>query len=158
MNMVDTAANCHTNLVIGGATNSFTIKLVDSTSTNPLNENAAANGLIAFDSANDPITGSTFAVSIHTTVGLLNVLRDAAAIAESNAPLVLAPTAFTNAFIFEKANSMGLKSGLYPGNNTNSHPLASIASRTSGLRCTPQLIHHHDLPRPQLRSDDLLDG
>lgn len=74
--MVDTAANCHTNLVIGGATNSFTIKLVDSTSTNPLNENAAANGLIAFDSANDPITGSTFAVSIHTTVGLLNVLRD----------------------------------------------------------------------------------
>ena len=66
-----------------------------------------------------------------------DTVDSAAAIAESNAPLVLAPTAFTNAFIFEKANSMGLKSGLYPGNNTNSHPLASIASRTSGLRCTP---------------------
>ena len=40
---------------------------------------------------------------------------------------------FTNAFIFEKANSMGLKSGLYPGNNTNSRPPTIWVQTPSGF-------------------------
>ncbi len=79
----------------------------------------------------------TPACSNQPTTSPNDTVPNAAAIAESNAPLVLAPTAFTNPSILLNANSMGSKSGPYPGNNTDSHPLASIASRTSGLRCTP---------------------
>ncbi len=92
---------------------------------------------------NDSYSGShnerfvTPACSNQPTTSPNDTVPNAAAIAESNAPLVLAPTAFTNPSILLNANSMGSKSGPYPGNNTDSHPLASIASRTSGLRCTP---------------------
>ena len=79
----------------------------------------------------------TPACSNQPTTSPNDTAPNAAAIAESNAPLVLAPTAFTNPSILLNANSMGSKSGPYPGNNTDSHPRASIASRTSGLRCTP---------------------
>ncbi len=108
----------------------------------------AAGGVpeaVHFDLPNteSPYSGShnerfvTPACSNQPTTSPNDTVPNAAAIAESNAPLVLAPTAFTNPSILLNANSMGSKSGPYPGNNTDSHPLASIASRTSGLRCTP---------------------
>ena len=65
---------------------------------------------------------------------------NATAIAESNASLLLAPAAFTTPLILLNANSIGLKSGLYPGKNTSSQPLASIASRTSGLAAADELL------------------
>ena len=56
------------------------------------------------------------ACSNQPTTSPNDTVPNAAAIAESNAPPVLAPTAFTNPSILLKANSMGLKSGPYPGN------------------------------------------
>ena len=58
----------------------------------------------------------TPACSNQPTTSPNDTVPNAAAIAESNVPPVLAPTAFTNPSILLKANSMGLKSGPYPGN------------------------------------------
>src|SRR5215210_7312324 len=43
----------------------------------------------------------------------------------------------TRCFIFEKASSMGLRSGEYAGRNTRSHPLASMSSLTLAVLCAP---------------------
>ena len=80
----------------------------------------------------------TPACSNQPTTSPNDTVPNAAAIAESNAPPRPRPHSFHEPLdLAESQLDGGLKSGPYPSNSTDSHPRASIASRTSGLRCTP---------------------